>query len=250
VTTESWIIPDWPAPANVRSGATTRIGGHSRGAYAGFNLGLRCGDDAEDVAANRALLQTSLALPEPPRWLRQVHSARVLRAETLQADTEEADASWTDQAGVVCAVQAADCLPVLFCDRGGSVVAAAHAGWRGLAAGVLEATVGAMPVAPQALMAWRGPAIGPQAFEVGPEVRDAFCAIDGAAASAFRVASPGKYVADLYELARQRLARAGVTAVFGGDFCTYRESSRFFSFRRDRATGRMAALIWRRLPGE
>lgn len=230
MSAEPWFLPDWPAPANVRAATTTRAPGHSRGPYASFNLGSRCGDDPEHVAANRSRLQEGLALPEPPRWLRQVHSARVLRAESVRQDAEEADASWTEQSGVVCAVMAADCLPVLLCDRAGTVVAAAHAGWRGLAAGVLEATVAAMPVAPGELLAWRGPAIGQQSFEVGEDVREAFCSVDSAAVAAFRPASPGKYLADLYELARQRLAAAGVTGVFGVAFAPIRRPAAFSRF--------------------
>ena len=239
-------MPAWGAPANVGAVMTLRGGGVSEGPYASLNLGGRCGDDPGHVAANRRRLREHLSLPGEPRWLRQVHGARVVAAHDAAPDTEQADASWTDRPGVVCAILAADCMPVLLCDRAGRVVAAAHAGWRGLAAGVLEATVAALPVDPGQLLAWRGPAIGPGRFEVGAEVRDAFCDIDTAAAAAFRPGASGKYLADLYALARQRLLRVGVSEVSGGGQCTVSEPARFFSFRRDSVTGRMAALAWLR----
>ena len=239
---------DWAAPANVAGLFTLRGGGTSAGAHASLNLGTRCGDDPARVSANRARLRAHLQLAAEPRWLHQVHGTRVVAAHVVAADAEEADASWTDRPGVVCAILAADCMPVLLCDRAGSVVAAAHAGWRGLAAGVLESTVAALPVPPAQLMAFCGPAIGPRRFEVGTEVREAFCAVDPAAGAAFAAAGPGKHLADLFALARQRLARAGVTAVHGGGRCTVSEPSAFFSYRRDGITGRMAALAWLRGP--
>ena len=238
-----FIFPDWPAPARVRAVFTTRVGGSSSGAYAGFNLGRACGDDPASVSANRALLQSALQLPGEPRWLRQVHGTRVVAAHDGPAEPE-ADASYTAQPGVVCAVQAADCLPVLFCDRAGSVVAAAHAGWRGLAAGVLEATIAALPVEPAGLLAWLGPVIGPEAFEVGAEVREAFVARAAVDDAAFRSGAGDRYFADLHALARSRLSRAGVRQLYGEPLSTHADSRRFFSFRRDRVTGRMAALIW------
>jgi len=193
------------------------------------------------VAANRAELR--LALPAEPVWLEQVHGIRVVDA-ALAAKLPAADAALARQAGVVCAVMTADCLPVLFCDRAGSVVAAAHAGWRGLQAGVLEATLAAMAVAPTEILAWLGPAIGPQAFEVGAEVRAAFVAADPAAAQAFRAQAADKWLADIYLLARQRLLAAGIRAISGADFCTVSDAQRFFSYRRDGLTGRMATLVW------
>jgi YfiH family protein len=236
-----WIVPDWPAPAGVNSLITTRNGGVSSGAHASFNLGLRCDDDAAAVAANR--LQLQRLLPQPPRWLHQVHGARVIVADSLDHETE-ADASIARAPGTVCAVMIADCMPVLLCDDAGSVVAAAHAGWRGLSTGVLENTVRAMKVAPARLFAYLGPAIGPAAFEVGDDVRDAFVGVDAAAAAAFVPHGDGKWLADLYMLGRQRLAACGVERVSGGGLCTVADPQRFFSYRRDRLTGRMAALIW------
>ncbi len=221
---------------------TTRAGGVSQGAYASLNLGAHVGDDAAAVRENRRLLREALKLPAPPVWLQQVHGARVV--ELPSATDTEADASYTTLKNIVCVVQSADCLPVLFCDDQGSVVAAAHAGWRGLSAGVLENTVRALAVKPSSLMAWMGAAIGPAAFEVGEEVRDAFVRVDSAAASAFGQLAPGKYLADLFQLARLRLRAAGINRIYGGGLCTYCDATRFFSHRRDSVTGRMAALIW------
>ena len=236
-----WIVPDWPAPPGVRSLITTRNGGGSAGAYASFNLGLRTGDDEATVHANRQRLRAWL--PQEPKWLRQVHGAQVVVADGL-AGIPEADASIARYAGTVCAVMIADCLPVLLCDEAGSVVGIAHAGWRGLSSEVIEHTVRATGVAPRGLLAWLGPAIGPDAFEVGNEVRDAFVTNDPAAAIAFMPYRQGKWLADLFTLARQRLARCGVQRVFGGGLCTHRDPARFYSYRRDPVTGRMAALIW------
>ncbi|MDB5986981.1 MAG: hypothetical protein JWR16_2034 [Nevskia sp.] len=236
--------PDWPAPSQVRGGCTTRLGGVSVGPYAALNLGRGGGDDAAAVGENRRRALAALQAPAEPHWISQVHGTRVVQAPFGEM-TPAADASFTTQPSVVCAVQAADCLPVLFCDDAGTVVAAAHAGWRGLAAGVLEATIAALPAAPQNLLAWLGPAIGPEAFEVGEEVRAAFVQIDAAAADCFRPAPHGgKQFADLFGLARQRLARAGVTRVYGGGLSTHADRARFYSFRRDGITGRMAAMIW------
>lgn len=239
-----WIVPDWPAPPNVHALITTRGGGVSAGAYASMNPADHVGDDPAAVAANRALLCGQL--PSAPVWLKQVHGAGVHRIVALDPIAPpEADASVSALPGAVCTVLTADCLPVLLCDAAGSVVAAAHAGWRGLCAGVLERAVEAMGVAPQAVLAYLGPAIGPRVFEVGGEVRDAFAAADPAAAAAFTPRSePGKYLADIFLLARGRLRRAGVAQVYGGDACTVSDPQRFYSFRRDGATGRMAALIW------
>lgn len=258
------IVPDWTAPANVRALTTTRRRGRSRGPYADFNLGDRVGDDAAAVAANRARLR--LHLPADPVWLRQVHGTRCIVAEDAETGVE-ADASVSFRPRTVCAVLTADCLPVLLCDVGGTVVAAAHAGWRGLAAGVLEATVASMQRPPGEILAWLGPAIGPAAFEVGDEVRAAFVAHNAAAARAFVPHGAGKWLCDIYELARQRLAALGVHRVAGADnapavagkgvlaqpdsldatkrhFCTVADADRFYSYRRDGATGRMASLIW------
>ncbi len=239
-----FIRPDWPAPPRVHAAFSTREGGVSVGPFAGLNIGRSGGDDPAAVEENRRRLFAALQLPRHPEWLRQVHGARVVRAP-FHTKAPDADASFTTQTDVVCAVQAADCLPVLFCTSAASVVAAAHAGWRGLSAGVLEATVAALPVEAETLMAWLGPAIGPEAFEVGDEVRAAFVDPDPGAAACFRAGpAPGKHHADLFALARRRLAQAGVHRVFGGGVSTHAEPSRFYSFRRDGVCGRMLALIW------
>lgn len=238
-----WIQPDWPAPAGVRALVTTRHGGVSSGPYASMNLGSHVGDSPLAVARNRALLR--ICLPAEPLWLDQVHGIEVADASTAVGRSVTADASVATRPGAVCAVMTADCLPVLFCDDAGTVVAAAHAGWRGLAAGVLDATVARMAVAPERIIAWMGPAIGPQAFEVGDEVRRAFVAIDPATARAFASAErSGKWYADLFLLARLRLAGVGVERVFGGGLCTYSDPQRYFSYRRDGITGRLASLVW------
>lgn len=237
-----WIVPEWPAPPQVRSLLTTRHGGVSRGAYASLNLGDHVGDDPLAVAENRRRLASRL--DTSPVWLNQVHGTLVLDAGQLpSALRPEADASFTRRPGVACAVMTADCLPVLLCDKAGSVVAAAHAGWRGLHAGILERTVAAMACPGEELLAYLGPAIGAQAFEVGDEVRTAFVAANAQDALAFKPQG-GKWLADIYLLARQRLARLGVDAIFGGDCCTVGEPERFFSYRRDGVTGRMASMIW------
>jgi len=234
------IHPDWGAPPNVRAMTTTRHGGVSTGAWAGFNLGTRCGDDPVHVAQNRALLDKEL--PQPVQWLRQVHGTRAIRlSEGLSAEPEpEADAAVTFRPGQVCAVLTADCLPVFFCNRKGDRAGMAHAGWRGLAAGVLAATVEVLDEDPAELMAWLGPAIGPGAYEVGVEVAEAFR--DEYPAGFTRRGE--RYLLDLYALARLKLAAVGVRSVYGGGFCTLTESDRFFSYRRDGVTGRMASLIW------
>lgn len=236
-----FLQPDWPAPARVRSFQTLRGGGVSVPPWASFNLGDHVGDDPQHVVANRDAL--SAMLPAAPCWLQQVHGTLAVNAENTPKPVV-ADAAFTRRAGRVCAVMTADCLPVLFCDRAGSVVAAAHAGWRGLAGGVLESTLAALAVAPENILAWLGPAIGPLAFEVGDEVRAAFVETMPAAEAAFKAAGDGKWLADLYLLARMRLQRAGVTAVYGGRACTYGDPAHYFSYRRDGVTGRMATLIW------
>lgn len=235
-----WIVPDWPAPARVKACVTTRAGGVSVAPFDSLNLGTHVGDDPVAVKKNRQRLLSQLGCK--PAWLQQVHGIDVVEAapETLA----EADASWTATPGIACTVMTADCLPVLFCDRNGTRVAAAHAGWRGLAAGVLEATLDALAVAPEDTLVWLGPAIGPQAFEVGAEVREAFVSQHAQAAQAFGESlNPGRYMADIYELARIRLAARGVAAVYGGGFCTYSDP-RFYSYRRAARTGRFASLIW------
>lgn len=245
------IIPDWDLlPANVGTLSTTRRGGFSPVPYddgaggGGLNLGVHVGDASDLVLQNRALLRR--LLPSEPAWLSQVHGSCALDAALAQ-DAPQADACIATQPGVVCAIQTADCLPVLFCDVGGKVVGAAHAGWRGLAGGVLENTLSCMRDAGAGdITAWMGPAIGPQCFEVGQEVFDAFAARDAAMVTAFQAVAgqPEKYLADIYALARKTLWNAGVEKVFGGGRCTVSESALFYSYRRDRTTGRMASLIW------
>jgi YfiH family protein len=235
------IRPDWPAPANVRAFTTTRNEGFSRGPWARLNLGNSCGDDPDHVSRNRDLLQS--LLPSELRYLNQVHGNRVVDWDEASSAQSGADAITSHLTGQVCTVLTADCLPVLFCDRAGTKIAASHAGWRGLAGGVLEATVSAMGCEPAGLMAWLGPAIGPRAFEVGEEVYDAFMALDTENAKAFKPCGD-RWLANLYKLARLVLSRAGVEQVSGGRFCTYSESDKFFSYRRDGVTGRMASVIW------
>jgi YfiH family protein len=233
--------PDWPAPLGVRAWVTER--GVGSGRYAALNLATHVGDDAAAVAANRARLRAALALPGEPAWLDQVHGTRVLDLDTEAIAA--ADGAVTTRAGVVCAVLTADCLPVLFCDTAGRRVGVAHAGWRGLLGGVLPAAVRTLGVPPHRLLAWLGPAIGQAAYEVGANVRDAFLAAQPEAAAHFMENPRGRWQADLYGLARDSLGAAGVTAVYGGGFCTFRESARFFSHRREAPCGRMATLIWR-----
>lgn len=235
--------PDWALPAGVRACVTTREGGFSAAPYATFNLGDHVGDDPAAVRANRARLRAQL--PVEPLWLSQVHGVRVADADR-EDGRPEADAVLARTSRRACAVLTADCLPVLFCTDDGAVVAAAHAGWRGLAAGVLERTLEAMQAAPARVLVWLGPAIGPRAFEVGEEVRAAFVADDPAAVAAFvpGVAS-GKWMADIFALARRRLQRAGVTRIAGGGLSTVLHPASFYSYRRDGCTGRFASLIWR-----
>ncbi|EOW6517456.1 purine nucleoside phosphorylase YfiH [Cronobacter dublinensis] len=237
------ITPQWPLPPGVAACSSNRHGGVSLPPYDALNLGAHCGDNPEHVEENRRRFYQAANFPGAPVWLEQVHGKEVLHLTGGPYASKRADASYTRKRGTVCAVMTADCLPVLFCDTAGREVAAAHAGWRGLCEGVLEETVSCFEAAPATIQAWLGPAIGPQAFEVGPEVRDAFIAKDAAAAEAFRPHGE-KYLADIYLLARQRLASMGVTAVYGAERCTHSESHDFFSYRRDGTTGRMASFIW------
>ena len=238
--TPQCLIPEWPAPPNIRALQTTRQGGVSAAPYDKLNLGTHVGDDPLAVATNRQRLQA--LVPSEPVWLEQVHGTAVVRAENAGCQPV-ADACVTDRTGAVCVVMTADCLPVLLCDRQGQVVGAAHAGWRGLADGVIEAAVAAMGVIPADLMAWLGPAIGPHAFEVGPEVREIFLRHAAEASAAF-IPRGEKFLANLDLLATQRLQTLGITQIFGGGLCTYRDAGRFFSYRRDGRTGRMASMIW------
>jgi len=270
-SSEALIVPDWPASANVRALVTTRLlPGNSQPPFDAMNLGLRSGESEDVVRANRVLLIRALALPSAPRWLRQVHGTTVVApdrslpacgnlpplagegkardlavgASSDTAGEPEADAAITRERGVVLAVLTADCLPILLCADDGSEVAAVHAGWRGLSAGVLEACAGRMLTAPERLLAWLAPAIGPLSFEVGDEVRAAFLARDESAGSAFAPTRPGHWTCDLYALARRRLGALGITRVFGGGFDT-RSDLRFYSYRRDGVrSGRFASLVW------
>jgi polyphenol oxidase len=266
----TWLTPDWPAPATVRALSTLRTGGASGPPFASLNLGGHVGDDATAVALNRRALKDAAGLPAEPAWLEQVHGTRVmdLDSETpsgaagpgapASADSPPppfgpADAAVTRQPGRICAILTADCLPVLLAGEAGDRVAAAHAGWRGLAAGVVEATVAALAVPPRQLLAWLGPAIGPRHFEVGAEVREEFlrCAGAGDTAAddaAFVPSARGRYLADLYALARRRLLRLGVERIYGGGECTYTDEARYYSYRRDGSTGRQATLIWLETP--
>ncbi|HGN9374347.1 TPA: purine nucleoside phosphorylase YfiH [Citrobacter pasteurii] len=237
------IVPQWPIPQGVAACSSTRIGGVSMSPYDSLNLGAHCGDNPEHVEENRKRLFAAGNLPSKPVWLEQVHGKDVLKLSGGPYLSKRADASYSNTPGTVCAVMTADCLPVLFCNRAGTEVAVAHAGWRGLCEGVLEETVACFADKPENIIAWLGPAIGPIAFEVGAEVRAAFMAKDPQADSAF-VLRGEKYLADIYQLARQRLANVGVENVYGGDHCTFSESEMFFSYRRDNTTGRMASFIW------
>jgi len=239
------IVPQWPAPEGVGACSSTRIGGVSLPPYDSLNLGAHCGDNPEYVEENRTRLFAAGGLPSKPVWLEQVHGTAVLPLTGGQYLSKRADASYSATPGTVCAVMTADCLPVLFCNRAGTEVAAAHAGWRGLCEGVLEETLACFHDKPENILAWLGPAIGPEAFEVGAEVREAFMAKAAEAVSAFRPVGE-KYFADIYLLARQRLASAGVTNIYGGDRCTFSEKQQFFSYRRDKTTGRMASFVWLR----
>ena len=235
------IRPDWPAPSNIRAFTTTRRGGFSEGPWSSLNLGNSCGDDSQHVEQNRQRLHT--LLPAEPHWIKQVHGNCVLELSEHTDSGTEADAVISTNPGQVCTVLHADCLPILFCNHAGTKVAAAHAGWRGLAAGVVEATILAMDHDPDELMAWLGPAIGPTAFEVGQNVYDAFVDIDVNCSVAFRPYRD-RWLADLYQLARLALLKAGVRQVYGGQYCTYLDQERLFSYRRDGVTGRMATLVW------
>lgn len=243
---EPWILPDWPAPRGVHAAVTTRHGpGVSAGPFARFNLGLRSGDVAEAVASNRDTLRHALDLPAQPRWLRQVHGTTVAQLGPLPSEDEpQADAAVAHLRGTVLAILTADCLPVLLCSDDGARIGAAHAGWRGLAAGVLEATVAAMGTPPSRLHAWLGPCIGAASYEVGEEVRAAFVQGDAAACACFVATRPGHWHCDLVGLARRRLAAAGLVRVHGGGLDTFTDA-RFYSYRRDgAASGRFASVIW------
>lgn len=240
---ESLIVPDWPAPVGVRAASTTRRGGVSAPPYASLNLAGHVGDDPACVAENRRRLAARLGYSAEPAWLEQIHGITVVAAETVRAPVA-ADAAWTRAPGQPCVVMTADCLPVLLCDRAGTVVAAVHGGWRGLAGGIIAAAVARLGVPPPELLAWLGPAIGPKAFEVGEEVRAAFVNLDAGSTGCFRPSPAGRWLADIYELAQRQLRNLGVQEIYGGGCCTFSEPERFFSYRRENRTGRMATLIW------
>lgn len=242
---KDWIYPDWPAPKAVRAVMTTRSGGVSQAPFDALNLGDHVDDDPQAVLSNRAIVRRELQLPDEPLWLTQVHGTAVASVGSA-AQATEADAAVAKAPAKVCAIMTADCLPVLFCNRQGTVVAAAHAGWRGLEAGVLESTIQVMDCQAEDILVWMGAAIGPQHFEVGDEVREAFVQAQPAAKQAFKAHVTGKWLADLYSLARLRLERFGIASenVYGGTHCTYAQADQFYSYRREARTGRMAALIW------
>lgn len=235
------VRPDWPAPPNVHAFTSTRNSGFSLGSWDSLNLGTNCGDDPKCVEKNRQSLLRML--PSEPPWLNQVHGTEVIGWEKAKGGRAEADAIVSSETGQVCAVLTADCLPVTFCNQIGTRIAVAHAGWRGLASGVLENTILAMDCRPSDLMAWLGPAIGSRAFEVGSDVVDAFVNSNAENGIAFKP-HRDRWLADLYQLARLKLARAGITKISGGVYCTYEEDDRFYSYRRDGLTGRLATVIW------
>lgn len=241
-----YLTPNWPAPPNIKAFTSLRTDGCSAAPFDSFNFSLDVGDNEQAVLANRAQLHQELNLPQAPAWLKQIHSIIALPAEAVGEPRPEADATYTQQVNLPCAVLTADCLPLLVCDKAGSEVAAIHAGWRGLAAGVIENTITQLQTSAENLLVWLGPAIGPQAFEVGGEVREAFLQHDPQAETAFQSISAQKWLADAYLLAKQRLARLGVTHIYGGEYCTYSDPKRFFSYRRDAGkTGRMISIIWK-----
>lgn len=252
-----WLTPDWPVPGQVRALSTVRSGGVSSSPYDSLNLGSHVGDEPSAVAENRERLRRAAGLPAEPSWLSQVHGTRVKDLDAPDRSKEHegglgsdpgADAAVTRQPHRICAILTADCLPVLFAAESGTAVAAAHAGWRGLAAGVIEAAVRSLNVAPESLLAWLGPAIGPRHFEVGAEVRDALLQVDPGAEAAFLANSRGRFMADLPALARRRLEALGIERIYGGGICTYEHTDRYFSHRRDGRTGRQATLVWMEKP--
>ncbi|MCK5888490.1 MAG: peptidoglycan editing factor PgeF [Methylococcales bacterium] len=238
----TWIKPDWPIPENINAASTLRLGGVSRHPFDSFNLALHVNDAVEDVMQNRQHLVDMLGLPSDPIWMEQIHSNNVIKAE-IGRGIQQADACYTDEAGKVCSIMTADCLPVLLADINGDKVAAIHAGWRGLASGIISNTSHKMQS--NDIIAWLGPAIGPHCFEVGNEVRQVFIDKSVKYASAFEQTEQYKYLADIYQLATIELNSLGINQIYGGDFCTMTEKERFYSYRRDGETGRMATLIWR-----
>ena len=243
MSSNNWIVPDWPAPKNIKAISTTRNGGYSLAPYKQLNLGLHVGDDVDLVLKNRQLITDSAQLPEAPRWLEQTHSTNVLTSQNWQTDSV-ADAMVSQHSDHVCTVMTADCLPILLCDQQGTMVAAIHAGWRGLQAGIIENTIKHFSCPAAEIMAWFGPAIGPSQFEVGEEVYQQFVCSAPQASSAFQPTDEQHYLANIYLLAKQRLNSNGISAIYGGQLCTVSDSQQFFSYRREGVTGRMATMIW------
>ncbi len=238
------ICADWPAPSNIHAGCTTRIGGFSKIPYASFNLAQHVGDDEQHVEDNRRFLRDTWQLPAEPLWLEQTHSNRVYLADENNTPSKQADAIITHQVDTVCAILTADCLPLLICDRQGKEIAAIHAGWRGLANGVIENTLQQLRSRSEDLLVWLGPAIGATVYEVGAEVRETFCRLSADNEQAFQTVDKDHYLADLYQLARLTLQRQQIHTIYGGNYCTYSDAKRFYSYRRDGQTGRMVSLIW------
>ncbi|HDY84662.1 hypothetical protein LCGC14_0661110 [marine sediment metagenome] len=240
---DNLILPDWPAPECIKALSTTRLGGSSLPPYDGFNLGTHVGDEPNTVIKNRDYLVELAQLPESPRWLNQIHGTQVINSNDWLLNMD-ADAIISQQNNHICTIMTADCLPLLLCNKQGDTVAAIHAGWRGLAAGIIEKTIAEFHCDPQDILVWLGPAIGPTQFEVGPDVYHTFTQHSAQAIQAFQQTDATHYLADIYLLARQRLITLGVNAVFGGNLCTASDSQHFFSYRRDNVTGRMASMIW------
>ncbi|MGH1538554.1 MAG: peptidoglycan editing factor PgeF [Gammaproteobacteria bacterium] len=241
-----YIIPNWPAPKNIHCISTTRKGGCSQKEFSSLNLGDHVKDNSKSIKNNRQLIKKDLSLPTEPVWLKQMHGSSVLSLDNNIPVNKEADAAYTNEVGLVCTVLTADCLPVVFCDQAGEHIAVAHAGWRGLVDGVLENTLQVMPIDNIKIMCWLGPAIGPNKFEVGEEVVEQFVAADEKHQYAFVEQGNGKYLANIYQLAKNILAKHNVEAIYGGEHCTYSESDTFYSYRRDGETGRIATLIWKK----
>lgn len=241
---KNYIIPNWSAPKNIHAYTTTRLGGISQPPYNSFNLSTNVGDDLNTVLANRRKLRQDLNLPNEPCWLNQAHTKNVVVADN-HASYPNADASYTTTPNIVCVELTADCLPILLCSKKGDLVAVIHAGWKGIVNGVIEATIHALPINPAELIAWLGPAIGPNSFAVGEDVREQFINFDAKAQNAFRPIANHKWLFDIYFLGKQRLNNCGIFTIYGGEFCTYSAPEKFFSFRRSAKTGRMASLIWK-----
>ena len=239
-----WLTPNWPAPPQIKAFSTTRQGGFSEQSYNSMNLGDHVGDDAEKVAKNRTTLRSMLDLPNEPQWLKQIHGNKVIQIHTGSSATVEADGCFTKQESNVCAVLTADCLPILITDKAGTTVAAIHAGWRGLANGIIDVALRALGLPNHSLLVWLGPAIGPTKFEVGEDVKSIFSEQAYNTDLAFKPKTANKWLLDIYQIARYNLIRNGVEQIYGGDQCTFSQSDRYFSYRRDGVTGRMASLIW------